>query len=141
MPGIDAGGLDALIKQLKRNLPDAQEEFRRAGAWLGDRYIKILKEHTPVDTGLLRDSWEYEVVTVFDGLRINVWNTAESKSGEHYLEFVDQGHRLKINGKVIKWVEGQFFIDQATQELERNLGNFYQNTSNRVKAALLKGIV
>ena len=109
-------GLDKLISDLEKasvKIPDAKRQFLAKEAGLiRSRAMK----NTPVDTGLLRNSWKQtpptdNSVTIFD----NVF----------YAPFVEYGHRVKYFGKFTgKFVKGRHMLRNA---IEQSKANFQQD--------------
>lgn len=93
--------LNAALKRIVNEFPRERNMFLRQTAEnLKSRAVR----HTPVDTGLLRNSWQ---VGEPAGGSIEVGNTAE------YSAFVEFGHRTRGGSS---FVPGQFFLRSAVDE-------------------------
>lgn len=111
MAGFTIEGLDKLIKDLERavgRVPQAKKQFLlKEAALLRSRAMN----NTPVDTGLLRGSWQQVVL----GNSIDVFNTA------HYAPYVEYGHRVKIHGRFTgTFVPGRYMLKKAMAETRAN---------------------
>lgn len=83
---------------------------------------------TPVDTGLLRRSWQIgEIVRVGDGLEVEIINPVE------YAMYVEYGHRTKNH---MGWVEGRFMLTLSLNEVERELPAILEAKMSRLVEGL-----
>lgn len=77
-----------------------------------DKYGKLgveaLKENTPVDTGLTKNSWKYDIVHKKERFSINFYNTNIS-DGVSIAIILQYGHGTRNGG----WVEGVDYINPA----------------------------
>jgi hypothetical protein len=71
----------------------------------GDEFVARVKEKTPVDTGLLQNSWELEV----NQKSINVTNQAVNERGEPYSAYVEFG---------TEHVPGVFMLNRTILEVD-----------------------
>ncbi|WJY27473.1 HK97 gp10 family phage protein [Sporosarcina trichiuri] len=101
-------------------LRDKVKEFRIASGRVHDKIarrvallaIRKVKLMTPVDTGDLRNNWQFQVVKKGDVYVIVIFNQVE------YASFVESGHRIVVAGRTVGWVEGRFMLKLTMGELE-----------------------
>lgn len=82
--------------------------------------IRKVKQKTPVDSGILRGAWKYEVLKNGDSYVIIIHNPTE------YASFVEKGHRLVMRvkdgegyaKKTIGWREGKFMLELTMDEMD-----------------------
>lgn len=63
MAGVDIKGLDSFQSELKRfdfKLPNIRSRFLNM---IGEEALSMLQANTPVDTGMLRDSWQMQITS------------------------------------------------------------------------------
>lgn len=102
-------------EQLAQNIDTFLREFLLEMAMRAERKIK---KRTPVDTGLLRRSWEVgEVIKQGDKYLVEIINPVE------YASYVEYGHRTRDRRK---WVDGRFMMTISMQEIERELPRFLE---------------
>lgn len=102
-------------EQLAQNIDTFLREFLLEMAMRAERKIK---KRTPVDTGLLRRSWEVgEVIKQGDKYIVEIINPVE------YASYVEYGHRTRDRRK---WVDGRFMMTISMQEIERELPRFLE---------------
>ncbi|KEF40413.1 Bacteriophage HK97-gp10, putative tail-component [Schinkia azotoformans MEV2011] len=82
--------------------------------------IRKVKKMTPVDTGDLRNSWEFTVIKKGDDYIVTIFNLKE------YASFVENGHRIVVAGKTVGWVEGRFMLKLTVDEMERIAPNMWK---------------
>lgn len=70
--------------------------------------VAALKENTPKDTGLLKDSWGYEIERTVEGTKI-IWTNDDVEGGFNVAILLQYGHGTKTG----HWVEGIDFINPA----------------------------
>lgn len=102
-------------EQLAQNIDTFLREFLLEMAMRAERKIK---KRTPVDTGLLRRSWEVgEVIKQGDKYLVEIINPVE------YASYVEYGHRTRDRRK---WVDGRFMMTISMQEIERELPRYLE---------------
>lgn len=74
------------------------------------RFLQVVVDRTPKDTGELQKAWSIARVYKDGGDYV-----AEIVNGMPYATFVEYGHRTRNGG----WVKGRFFVRYAIQDLER----------------------
>ena len=73
--------------------------------------IPIIKSFTPVKTGLLKSSWEFEILHGLSGATLVIYNKT------YYSQFVEFGHFSRSG----TWVCGFFMLTKGTQNAEEIL--------------------
>ena len=117
---------DKILDEIKTEAPKATERFLmlQAEEMVGDLKNKNKnKILTPVDTGLLRDSWQRESEKKITGKKFTqiVFNMTD------YAAHVEYGHR--IGRSKTKFVRGRFMLRTAVAmrqiKFYKDLKNFY----------------
>ncbi|CAI6087177.1 HK97 gp10 family phage protein [Cohnella sp. JJ-181] len=115
---FDFGDMRALqlsLKEIERGFPGFLVECIRELA--GHLLAKTIAR-TPVDTGLLRRSWQIgEIKWTPTGIEVEIINPVE------YAMYVEYGHRTRNHAG---WVDGRFMLTISIQELERELPAFLE---------------
>lgn len=97
-------------------------EFRKSSGQAHDRaarkiaqlFIRKVKKLTPVgETGDLRNNWKYHVAKKGQDYIILIYNQIE------YASFVEDGHRIVVQGVTIGWVEGRFMMQMTESQMEK----------------------
>lgn len=73
--------------------------------------IPIIKSFTPVKTGLLKSSWNFEILHGLSGTTLVIYNKT------YYSRFVEFGHFSRSGG----WVRGFFMLTKGTQNAKEIL--------------------
>ena len=111
MSGLEFSGtlkLQSQILDMEREFNQFLRQFLLKQAL--DALAKT-KDNTPVDTGLLRDSWIVGEIRRMDGdLLVDIINPTE------YASFVEYGHMTRDRAN---WVEGKFMCTLAIDEVSR----------------------
>ena len=76
----------------------------------GEMGVEYLRDASPVRTGLMSNSWYYEIVKNGDKTAI-IWYNRDIENGYNVAIIVDQGHATKGGG----WISGQNFIIKAME--------------------------
>lgn len=96
-----------------------------------DKYGKLgveaLKENTPVDTGLTKNSWKYDIVHKKERFSINFYNTNIS-DGVSIAIILQYGHGTRNGG----WVEGIDYINPALKPIFDELSDALWKEMTRV---------
>jgi hypothetical protein len=87
-------------------------EFESLLQKYGERGVRELSAATPVDTGLTKDSWSYEVVLDGPVYRL-VWKNSVMAGATPLVILLQYGHATGTGG----YVEGQDFINPAIAPL------------------------
>lgn len=107
---------------------------------LGDKvekdWIQLVKANTPVDAdgdepGKLRAGWSSSHRKLGrEGRSIALENPVE------YTRPVEYGHRVVVNGKVVGYVKGQYFIKKSTRKVLKQLPKEYKAMGERIQRRL-----
>lgn len=84
----------------------------------GKKGVEALKANTPVDTGLLKDSWYYDVEFTKERIEIT-WYNGDIENGYNVAILIQYGHATK-NGS---WVEGVDFVNPAMAEIFEDMAD------------------
>lgn len=140
MNGFDYSALEKKLNNLKSAQKGIKREIHYAVIALADKFVQILEYNSPYDTGQLEDSWTWDIEYAGDRIHIKIWNTAKNKNGDLYAEWVNDGHRLVIQGQEVGWVEGQFFIELSEWEVRKLLPKWKVQTERQVAKVLEKAL-
>jgi len=89
---------------------------------MGLRALADTKRNTPVDTGLLRNSWLLgDITRKGDTLEIELYNPIE------YASFMEYGHMTRNRDG---WVEGQFMCTIAINRIESQIPARFETAFN-----------
>lgn len=86
-----------------------------AGAQQG---VKALAAATPIDSGVAKDSWNYEISTNAGGSRIT-WTNSDVENGFPVIIALQYGHGTGTGG----YVEGRDFINPAMRPIFDDIAN------------------
>lgn len=75
--------------------------------------VALLRDATPVDTGLTSNSWTYDIVWYSSNKVGVVWSNNNVQNGANIAVLLQYGHST-VNGS---WVEGRDYINTALQPL------------------------
>lgn len=156
---FDFGQFVQLRDQLQQALDDhVIEQFIRDFLnELALRAIRKIKKRTPVDTGLLRNSWSIgNIVKQGDAYIIEVYSDIE------YASFVEHGFRahwipgrwegntfvydasaktgMQVGPKGGGWVPGKFMMTISMKELERELPRYLARRQEKLLQQILSGV-
>ena len=84
----------------------------------GERGVNALKAATPVDTGLTRDSWYYEIRTGKNKTILSFKNS-NIQNGVPIAIILQYGHGTRNGG----WVEGRDYINPAIRPIFDSITN------------------
>lgn len=73
--------------------------------YFGQKGVENLVRNTPIDTGLLANSWEYSIERTEEKILLT-WYTNDIENGLNVAIILDQGHATKSGS----WFEGKNFI-------------------------------
>ncbi|MFC3802709.1 HK97 gp10 family phage protein [Cohnella sp. GCM10012308] len=111
----DMRALQRSLKEIESGFPGFLVECIRE---LAARLLAKTVARTPVDTGLLRRSWQIgEIKWTPTGIEVEIINPVE------YAMYVEHGHRTRDHAG---WVDGRFMLTISIQELERELPAFLE---------------
>lgn len=100
-----------LEKMLKFDIRSVLE----AGAKEG---VKALEAATPIDSGVARESWDYEIDWSSRGARIT-WTNSDVENGFPVVIALQYGHGTGTGG----YVQGRDFINPAMKPIFDNIAN------------------
>lgn len=108
----DFNNLEVLINRvLRRDYLNILAEYGRKG-------VEALRAATPVDTGLTRDSWEYEITANSKKTSI-YWTNSNIQNGIPIAIILQYGHGTKNGG----YVQGVDYINPALAPIFRQMAN------------------
>lgn len=110
------GSFKNIFSFFKHSLDDAKWEK----LWeYGELGVEALRNATPVDSGLTRDSWMYEVVETKDNISI-VWKNTNVVDGWYNVAvFLQYGHGTANGG----YVKGVDYINPALKPIFEHIAN------------------
>lgn len=126
-PTLDMSELFRLGENIKNK--QLREDFiRYALKDATKNHIARLKRRTPVKTGRLKNSWDWNnqniiVDKVGDFYSVTLYNGAKNpKDGSYYASYVEKGHRKVVFGRDTGgWVVGRFFVKASEMETSTNI--------------------
>lgn len=128
------------LKSLQRRLhtavdTGASEQFTREVLMeLANMVLVGVKPRTPVDSGELRRRWMIGMVQQRGStFEIEVYNNVS------YAPFVENGHRVVINGQTVGWCEGFYMLQLTMLEIERIMPTLIGQRSQEFINSLMKG--
>ena len=84
----------------------------------GKRGVEALRAATPVDTGLTRDSWSFEIVSGVNKTSIH-WTNSNIQNGVLVAVILQYGHGTRNGG----FVQGIDYINPAIQPIFKQMAN------------------
>ena len=82
----------------------------------GEELIERTKKRTPVDTGLLKRSWEIQPARKFgDNWEVILRNPVD------YASYVEFGHRIILNGDYVGYYEPRYMATRSINEVNKKL--------------------
>ena len=102
-------GLDKLVKTLDNSSKKFNSEASKSLDNVSSKLLRKVKLKTPVDTGVLRTSWQHKKVSELARVVYN---------NKHYAPHVEYGHRTR-GGK--SFVDGQYMLGKSVKEIEDDL--------------------
>lgn len=84
---------------------DILDKYGKAG-------VQALKEHTPIDSGVMADSWYYKINVSSDSCSVS-WYNSKIQNGTRLALILDYGHATRNGGYVV----GRNFITPALQPI------------------------
>jgi hypothetical protein len=101
------------LKEMKRN--SVMLDLNR----FGEMGVKALRDASPVLTGLMANSWYYEIVKN-DKKTAIIWYNTDIENRLNVAIIVDQGHATKGGG----WIKGKNFIAPAMEPVYEELDKY-----------------
>ena len=102
-------GLDKLLNILDSSIKGFDVEIPKRLSKVSSKLIRKVKLKTPVDTGVLRTSWQHKKASEL--VRV-VYNN------KHYAPHVEYGHRTR-GGK--SFVDGRYILEKSVKEIESDI--------------------
>ena len=84
----------------------------------GKRGVEALRAATPIDTGLTRDSWGFEIVSGVNKTSIR-WTNSNIQNGVLVAVILQYGHGTRNGG----FVQGIDYINPAIQPIFKQMAN------------------
>lgn len=84
----------------------------------GRRGVEALKMASPKESGLMADSWDYEIIRTDNKIKI-VWTNSDIEGGYNVAILVQYGHRTRGG----TYVEGIDYINPAMRPIFNELAN------------------
>lgn len=106
---MEIQGLDEFAKTLENASNNFDEEANKKLDIIASKLVAKVKLKTPVDSGLLRRSWQPKRVSNLERI---VFNNCR------YGQFVNYGHRTR-GGK--SFVDGVYMLEKSVKEIESEL--------------------
>lgn len=127
-------------EKLQKLPPQINKRFEYRVGLLAKRFVREMMKNSPYDTGHLESSWVYDIERTGDGFTITAWNIALSKNGQLYMEWVNDGHGVVVNGMRLPgvWVPGQFFIEATEYDIEHTILPNWETTFSREIARMIR---
>lgn len=133
-------GLDySEFQKFRDNFANFTQEFDN---WIqsfllkeGQRFIREVKNRTPVDTGDLRNHWKLDGITR-EGNTLQVWFV----NSMHYASFVEYGHAKPYKSGATPgsadWVDGYFMMTVSLDVIQRTMPSRFNNEFEKFLASL-----
>ncbi len=118
MPKISVtqnGDFTNTINFLKNN---KENQYRSTLEYYGKMGVDLLKQSTPVDTGLTSDSWYYEIEENGTQSKLQFCNSNVNK-GVPIAIILQYGHATKSGS----WIQGRDYINPAIQPIFDEMTN------------------
>lgn len=106
---MEIEGLNELVDTLENASNNFEKEAGKKLDVIASKLVAKTKLKTPVDSGLLRRSWQPKKISNLERL---VFNSCR------YGQFVNYGHRTR-NGK--SFVDGVYMLEKSVKEIETEL--------------------
>lgn len=106
---MEIQGLDEFTKTLNKASNNFEKEASKKLDTIASKLVAKVKLKTPVDSGLLRRSWQPKRVSNLERI---VFNNCK------YASHVNYGHRTR-NGK--SFVDGVYMLEKSVKEIESEL--------------------
>lgn len=117
-------------KNSEKNL-EALKQMKINGVMLdldrfGEMGVAALRDASPVLTGLMANSWHYEIVKN-DKKTAIIWYNTDIENRMNIAIIVDQGHATKGGG----WIKGRNFIAPAMEPVYEELDKYLKEVMGR----------
>lgn len=116
---FDYSEFEKLYKQLKSVQKDMDSFYTEFLTNVILRALAKTKLKTPVDEGLLRNSWQITNVSkIGNGYEVILFNNVE------YAVYIEYGHRVMSKGEQVGFVKGKFMMTLSMKEIEQQLPRY-----------------
>lgn len=95
-----------------------RRDYMNILAEYGKKGVEALREATPVDTGLTRDSWGFEIISGTKKTGI-CWTNSNIQNGASIAIILQYGHATKNGG----FVQGIDYINPAIQPIFKQMAD------------------
>lgn len=117
-------------KNSEKNL-EALKQMKINGVMLdldrfGEMGVAALRDASPVLTGLMANSWHYEIVKN-DKKTAIIWYNTDIENRMNVAIIVDQGHATKGGG----WIKGRNFIAPAMEPVYEEIDKYLKEVMGR----------
>lgn len=113
---VDLKELKNLQKAVEDRIKNQDELLKRCVNDIALRVYRTAVRKTPKITGRLIRSWDLgPIVKKGNGYEVEVKNSAP------YAHFVEYGHRRVVNKVTVGWVDGQFMLTIAEDEVAKRM--------------------
>lgn len=130
---IDLKDLKDLQKSVEDRIKNQDELLRRCVNDIALRVFRAANKNTPVDTGLLRESWDLgPIIKKGNHYEVKIMNSVD------YAQYVEYGHRLVTKGVTVGWVEGQFMLTIAEDEVVKRMDRIIQLETEKYLEEMFK---
>lgn len=130
---VDLKDLKDLQKAVEDRIKNQDELLRRCVNDIALRVYRTLKRITPVDTGILRESWDLgPIVKKGSRYEVKIMNSVD------YAQYVEYGHRLVVDGVTVGWVDGQFMLTIAEDEVVKRMDRIIKLETERYLGEMFK---
>jgi len=106
-------------KFLKQASKGSDDAIRAIMEKYGEEGSALLSEATPVETGLLKGSWSYEIDSSQKGVSTITWHNDDVENGYNIVMLVVYGHGLSNGG----YVQPNDFVTPAIDNLLEELAD------------------
>ena len=106
---MEIQGLDKFTKTLNNASNNFEKEANKKLDTIASKLLSKAKLKTPVDTGLLRRSWQTKRLNNLERIVFN---------NVRYSSFIEYGHRTR-GGK--SFIDGVYMLEKSVKEIESEL--------------------
>ena len=106
---MEIQGLDEFAKTLNNASNNFEKEANKKLDTIASKLLSKTKLKTPVDTGLLRRSWQTKRLNNLERIDFN---------NVRYSSFIEYGHRTR-GGK--SFIDGVYMLEKSVKEIETEL--------------------
>ena len=130
---VDLKELKDLQKAVEDRIKNQDELLKRCVNDIALRVFRVANKLTPVDTGLLRESWDLgPIVKKGNHYEVKIMNSVD------YAQYVEYGHRLVVNDVTVGWVDGQFMLTIAEDEVVKRMDRIIKLETEKYLGEMFK---